>query len=55
MAALQENSFHTTGDHECPCAPNNSVTPQSFVGNDYFCESGSRSPSIFNPSVGGVL
>ena len=35
MAALQENSFYTTGDHECPCAPNNSVTPQSFVGNDY--------------------
>ena len=40
IAALQENSFNTNGVHECPCAPNSPVTPQSFVGNDYFCESG---------------
>ena len=26
--------------NECPCAPSSPVTPQSFVGNDYFCESG---------------
>ena len=31
MAALQENSFYTTGDHMCPCAPNNSVTLLSIL------------------------
>ena len=40
MAALQENVFYSNGVHECPCAPNSPVTPQSFVGDDYFCESG---------------
>ena len=40
MAALQENYFFTDGRHECPCAPNSPVTVPSFIGNDYFCESG---------------
>ena len=40
MAALQENSFYNNGEHACPCAPNSTVTPASFIGNDYFCESG---------------
>ena len=40
MAALHENTFYTSGIHECPCAPNSPVTPASFIGNDYFCESG---------------
>ena len=40
MAALQENYFHGNGQHECPCAPNSPVTVPSFIGNDYFCESG---------------
>ena len=40
IAALQENFFYSNGVQECPCAPNSPVTPQSFVGNDYFCESG---------------
>ena len=41
MAASQENSFSYSGFNECPCAPNSPVTPASFIGNDYFCESGS--------------
>ena len=41
MAALQENSFYNNGKLVCPCAPNNSLKPASFIGNDYFCESGS--------------
>ena len=40
MAGLQENAFSQNGQYECPCAPNSPATPQSFVGNDYFCESG---------------
>ena len=40
IAALQENSFAADGVSECPCAPNSPVSPPSFVGNDYFCESG---------------
>ena len=40
MAGLQENSFYENGQYECPCAPSSPATPQSFVGNDYFCESG---------------
>ena len=40
MAALQENFFYQNGRHECPCAPNSPVTVLSFIGNDYFCESG---------------
>ena len=40
MAALQENSFYSDGIDQCPCAPNSTVTPASFIGNDYFCESG---------------
>ena len=40
MAALQENYFYKNGISECPCAPNSPVTVPSFIGNDYFCESG---------------
>ena len=40
IAGLQENSFYSNGIHECPCAPNSPVTPASFIGDDYFCESG---------------
>ena len=40
MAALQENYFYTNGIQDCPCAPNSPVTVPSFIGNDYFCESG---------------
>ena len=41
MAALQENSFPSDINWICPCAPNSPVTPDIFIGNDYFCESGS--------------
>ncbi len=37
IAAPQENSFH------CPCASIGTATPASFIGNDYFCESGTGS------------
>ena len=40
IAALQENYFHYDGRHECPCAPNSTVTVPSFIDSDYFCESG---------------
>ena len=43
ISALQENSFNSDGQQECPCAPNSPVTTPWFVGNDYFCESGSPS------------
>ena len=42
--AIQENTFlHSLGETSCPCAPNSGISniaPPSFVGNDYFCESG---------------
>ena len=41
MAAIQENSFNDNGEYVCPCAPNSPLTIQSFIGDDYFCESGS--------------
>ena len=40
MAALQENNIPSDINWVCPCAPNSTVTPASFIGNDYFCESG---------------
>ncbi len=40
MAALQENSYWSNGFYACPCSPNSQVIPASFIGNDYFCESG---------------
>ena len=49
MAALNEvSNLHLNGRFNCPCAqgsPQNS-TLQSFIGNDYFCESG-------NPTTDG--
>uniref|UniRef100_A0A1X7T0A0 Fibrinogen C-terminal domain-containing protein n=1 Tax=Amphimedon queenslandica TaxID=400682 RepID=A0A1X7T0A0_AMPQE len=52
MAGLNEASFYAgtnDGRYNCPCSqgsPQNS-TLQSFIGNDYFCESG-------NPSTDGT-
>ena len=48
MASLQKNFFASHGQDECPCAPNSPVTSPSFVGNDYFCESGCSSKFQFN-------
>ena len=40
MIGLRKNSFQKGGQCVCPCAPNSPVTVPSFIGNDYFCESG---------------
>ena len=40
MAATQENVCNDNCRHECPCAPNSPLNVPSFIGNDYFCESG---------------
>ena len=42
MAGLQENSLYIDGRYMCPCATGSTQLPnvQSFIGNDYFCESG---------------
>ena len=40
MTCLQKNYFQKGGQCVCPCAPNSPVTVPSFIGNDYFCESG---------------
>ena len=50
MAGLVEASFYSDGRYNCPCSQGslqNSTIP-SFIGNDYFCESG-------NPSTNGVI
>ena len=39
MAGLQENYIYA-GKNECPCSNGSTQTIQSFIGNDYFCESG---------------
>ena len=49
MAGLNEASIHNDGHFNCPCSQNSSQnsTLQSFIGNDYYCESG-------NPATGGT-
>ena len=52
MAGLLESTyFVTTNDHRynCPCAQGSpqSSTLQSFIGNDYFCESGNPDDGIY--------
>ena len=39
-AGLYETRLDSTG---CPCNSGNSTSPPPFVGNDYYCESGSYS------------
>ena len=39
-AGLQKNTLFSGGIYACPCSPGSKQTPPSFVGNDYFCESG---------------
>ena len=45
MAGLHEASYHVNGGFNCPCS-NGTQNVQSFIGNDYFCESG-------NPATDG--
>ena len=50
IAGLQENTPYNGGHHLCPCATGSMQLPnvQSFVGNDYFCESGSPGQFEYN-------
>ena len=49
MAGLIEASIHIDGRYNCPCSQGSTQnsTLQSFIGNDYYCESG-------NPATGGT-
>ena len=40
MVAIQEHVCNDDCHHECPCAPNSPLNVPSFIGNEYFCESG---------------
>uniref|UniRef100_A0A1X7UKG0 Fibrinogen C-terminal domain-containing protein n=1 Tax=Amphimedon queenslandica TaxID=400682 RepID=A0A1X7UKG0_AMPQE len=40
IGGLQEASLYENGGHNCPCSQGSPQSPQSFIGNDYFCESG---------------
>ena len=49
ISGLQENFiFAPNGEDECPCSTGSSQTLPSFVGNDYFCESGCPGYHQFN-------
>lgn len=39
-SAVSEFNTGVSDNHYCPCASSRPLTPPSFVGNDYFCESG---------------
>ena len=49
MAGLNEASINNDGRYNCPCSQGSirNSTLQSFIGNDYYCESG-------NPATGGA-
>ena len=49
MAGLNEASIYQDGRFNCPCSQGSiqNSTLQSFIGNDYYCESG-------NPATGGL-
>ena len=49
MAGLNEASIYEDGRYNCPCSQGSTQnsTLQSFIGNDYYCESG-------NPATGGT-
>ena len=49
MAGLNEASIYQDGLYNCPCSQGSTQnsTLQSFIGNDYYCESG-------NPATGGL-
>ena len=49
-AGLSENDMGLT-DRICPCDQLSQQTPHSFVGSDYFCESGSSTALDFPPPV----
>ena len=47
VGALNEIDNQLTGEHNCPCSNTNATWPyviSSFIGNDYFCDTGNRGP-----------
>ena len=54
VAGLIEASFHKDGRYNCPCSQGSlqDSTIPSFIGNDYFCESGNPST---NSNIGGSI
>ena len=46
MAGLNEDSIGYDGRYNCPCSPGSpqNETLQSFIGDDYYCESGNPAP-----------
>ena len=46
MSGLLEASYYIDGRYNCPCSQGSlqNSTVQSFIGNDYFCESGNPRP-----------
>ena len=44
---LQENSRQTHNNYKCPCSSTGSgtVSPPSFVGGDYYCDTGNIAPT----------
>ena len=46
MAGLNEDSIGHDGRYNCPCSPGSpqNETLQSFIGDDYYCESGNPAP-----------
>ena len=45
MAGFSDSS---TSSHYCPCNNGSTVSVQSFIGNDYFCESGNTGSSVYH-------
>ena len=47
MAGLREGVLTDSGSSDCPCNTNSMVSDiQSFIGNDYFCESANTQPNL---------
>ena len=42
-AGIRESALHGGGANNCPCFTGSKQTVQSFIGNDYYCESGTSS------------
>ena len=43
IAGIRESALHIGGAYNCPCLTGSKQTVQSFIGNDYYCESGTSS------------
>ena len=50
MAGLKEDNSYSSGKYTCPCQTGSKQSVQSFIGNDYYCESGNPiQPGGFSP------